>query len=76
VCIPFAGAVVPGAQPPAVVVDGAQLTVPMGPGVAPCVALVGVAGVTPVVGLVGLVSVPLGAAVPVGEVCVTPGVVV
>jgi len=74
--MPLAGALVPGAQPPAAVVEGAQLTVPMGPGFAPGVVLVGVTGVTRVDGLVGLVRVPVGVAGLVGEVCVTPGVVV
>lgn len=62
--MPLAGALVPGAQPPAVVVDGAQLTVPIGPGLACDVVL---AGVTAVVGRAGLVSVPEG------EVGVAPG---
>ena len=69
--MPFAGAAVPGAQPPAVVVEGTQFTVPIGPGVAGRVATVGVKPV------VGVVTAPGGEVVaPVGAVGVTPGVVV
>lgn len=56
---------VPGAQPLADVVDGAQLVVPIGAGVAVWVVLVGkvgVVGVTPVAGTA--VAVPVGEGVP------------
>lgn len=76
--MPFAGGTVPGAQPPAAVVDGAQFTVPSGAGVAAGVVLF--AGVVVSVEGAGAGVVVLGVTTPgviaPGVTVVTPGVLV